>query len=584
MNLFAEQFFFKYECLKFILCCFFPARNVASEPFEVQLRCCICLDTYTDPVSIPCGHNFCLDCIEGFWDTKDQCQCPLCKETFSRRPELRVNRGFADIIEIFKRSLSPAHNQEEEDGKPNQLFNAEEIPCDICLGTKSVKSCLMCQASYCDLHLSPHLIDPALQKHRLTDPATFTTSHLCRKHNKPLTKFCRTDQAPVCEECTERDHRCHKVVVMEKASKRVKTHLRETKADIQQMIQARLRKMEQIKNSVYISNKIKEREIQSSAQVCSLLVMAVERHQAGLVEELAERQQVAERRAEELLGELEQEIKDLQTRSSELQHLEITQNPLHLLQSFPSLSRLPSTREWSEVAVHSDNCMGTVSRAVYKLVDVCQELADKLSAEEADKMNQYAVDVTLDPETASGWLVLSPDRKKVSSQKKKDPVTERPQRFDSCVCVLGKQSFTSGRRYWEIQVGDKTDWDLGVARESINRKGAISVRPDSGFWAICRRKGGSLSACAGPSVTLQLQETPKKVGVFLDYEEGSVSFYNAEAKTHIYTYSGCSFTEPLYPYLNPCVQDNGKNTAPLVICPVEGQVSEVQDITIESHV
>ena len=133
-----------------------------------------------------------------------------------------------------------------------------------------------------------------------------------------------------------------------------------------------------------------------------------------------------------------------------------------------------------------------------------------------------------------------------------------------------------------FQVGDKTDWDLGVARESINRKGAITVRPDSGYWAICRRKGSSLSACAGPSVALHLQETPKKVDVFLDYEEGSVSFYDAEGKTHIYTYSGCDFTELLYPYFNPCVQEDGKNTAPLIICPVDGGVREGRDITLES--
>ncbi|XP_035530853.1 E3 ubiquitin-protein ligase TRIM39-like isoform X2 [Morone saxatilis] len=569
----------------------------ASVSFEVQFRCCICLDTYTDPVSIPCGHNFCLDCIEGFWDTKDKSECPLCKETFANRPQLRINRGFAEIVEIIKRSQSPTSKQEEDvdvlelpgrdNHSPNELFEAEEVPCDICCGNKStsVKSCLVCQASYCELHLTPHLRDPALQRHRLTDPATFPSSHLCRKHNEPLTMFCKRDQMPVCVKCTGRDHKHHKTVPIEKESKRIETNLKETKASLQQMIHTRLKKMEQITNSVDLSKKNTEREIQSNAQACTMLITAIERQHAGLVEELKEKQEEAERRAEELLVELEEEINNLQMRNSELQHLELTQNPLHLLQSFPSLSKLPSTKEWSEVAVHSDNCMGTVRRAIAKIVDTCQELSATLSAEEADKMNQYALDVTLDPETASGWLVLSPDRKQVSlSSQKKAPLADNPQRFDSCVCVLGKQSFTSGRRYWVVQVGDKTDWDLGVARESINRKGAIMVRPDSGYWAICRRKGGSLSACTSPSVTLHLQEPPQKVGVFLDYEEGSVSFYDAEAKTHIYTYSGCTFAEPLYPYFNPCVQDNGKNTAPLIICPVEGRVREVQNISIESDV
>lgn len=82
---------------------FFTVQNMTSVVLEEQFRCCICLDVYTDPVSIPCGHNFCLDCIEGFWDTKDQSECPLCKETFKSRPDLRINRGFADVIEFLKR-------------------------------------------------------------------------------------------------------------------------------------------------------------------------------------------------------------------------------------------------------------------------------------------------------------------------------------------------------------------------------------------------------------------------------------------------------------------------------------------------
>uniref|UniRef100_A0A3P8QZ61 Uncharacterized protein n=1 Tax=Astatotilapia calliptera TaxID=8154 RepID=A0A3P8QZ61_ASTCA len=519
--------------------------NMASVPLENQFRCCICLDTYTDPVSIPCGHNFCLDCIEGYWDTKDKSECPLCKETFKERPELRINRAFSDMIEFFKRSLSPTL-MHGEDVKPpaHQLSDREDVPCDVCHGNKapSVKSCLVCQASYCEIHLVPHQRDPALQRHCLTDPAIFNTSHLCRKHNKPLTMFCKQDHTPVCSKCTEGDHKHHKIVPMEKESRRVKMNLRETKSDIQQMIQDRLKKMEDIKSPVDLSKRATEREIQSSSQICSMLITAIERQQAELAKDLEERQLEAERKAEELLEELEKEIHELQTRSSELQHLELTRSSLHLLQSFPSLSRLPATRDWSEVAVHSDNSLGMVRRAVSMLGDMCQEVANKLSAEEVDKMSACAVNVTLDPETASGWLVLSPDKKKV---------------------------------------GDKSDWDLGVAQESINRKGAITVRPENGYWAICRRKGGSLSACAGPSVTLNLHEIPKKVSIFLDYEEGSVSFYDAEAKTHIYTYGGCSFSEPLYPYFNPCVQNNGRNMAPLVICPLEGGVREEQDTAID---
>lgn len=106
----------------------------------------------------------------------------------------------------------------------NQIYEAEEVPCDICYKHKaaSVKSCLVCQASYCELHLTPHLRDATLQRHRLTDPATFSSSHLCRKHNMPLTMFCKRDQTPVCVKCTEKGHKQHEAVPLEKESKRIK--------------------------------------------------------------------------------------------------------------------------------------------------------------------------------------------------------------------------------------------------------------------------------------------------------------------------------------------------------------------------
>ncbi|XP_018543232.1 E3 ubiquitin-protein ligase TRIM21 [Lates calcarifer] len=547
---------------------------MASVLSEEQFRCSICLDIFKNPASIPCGHNFCLECIKRFWDTRHKSECPLCKEAFKNRPNLRINVDLKDITEKFKRSLrgKPAYKpppMKQVSRHPSK----SDFPCDLCHGEESVavKSCLVCQVSYCELHLMPHLRDPVMTKHRLMDPATFITSHLCRNHNRLLEMFCKKDQVPVCVKCTERDHKHHDTIPIEKESKRIKTQMKRTETEFQQMIQARIRKIKEIKNSLELSKTNKNKEIQASVEVFTMVISTIERNQALLLEEIEKRHEAAEKRAEEFLKELEQEINELQRRCSELQYLEHTEDPLHLLQSFPSLRVPLSTRDWSRVRVHSDIYIGTVRRAFSKLMDVCHELEKKLSSEELTKTNQYAVDVTLDPATAAGWLTLSPDGKQVSlsSQQRKVPLPDDPRRFDSCVSVLGKQSFTSGRCYWVVQVGDKTDWDLGVARESINRKGAITVRPDSGYWAICRRKAGSLSACAGPSVTLHLQETPQKVGVFLDYEEGSVSFYNAEAKTHIYTYSGCTFTEALYPYFNPCLHDNGKNTAPLVICPVE---------------
>lgn len=121
-------------------------------------------------------------------------------------------------IERPQTDLPPPEEQHSE---------GEEVPCDICQGDKStsVKSCLVCQTSYCELHLTAHRRDPALQRHRLTEPATFPSNHLCRKHNKPLTMFCKKDQMPVCVKCTERDHKRHENVPMEKESKRIKVRV-----------------------------------------------------------------------------------------------------------------------------------------------------------------------------------------------------------------------------------------------------------------------------------------------------------------------------------------------------------------------
>ncbi|XP_038158054.1 E3 ubiquitin-protein ligase TRIM21-like [Cyprinodon tularosa] len=542
-----------------------------------QVLCVICMDSFTDPVSIPCGHNFCMDCIQGFWDASRKCECPLCKEAFQTRPTLRVNVSLKDITEQFKRSIKTKQDCKPEPAPrkntSRRSLKSDTIPCDICSENKqtAVKSCLVCQASYCEMHLGPHLRDPVMMKHSLTDPATFSTRHLCRKHNRPLEMFCKKDQTPVCRSCTERDHKQHEIVPMEKESRRIKAHLKVAQSEIQQMIQNRLKKCEELKNSIELSRIDKDKEIQTSAHIASMAIKAIERNQALLIEEIEEKHEAAKRRGEDLIEELNQEIDELQRRWSELQYLKDTKDQLHLLQSFPCLTSPPSSTNWSEVSVEPDIYIRSVRASFSKLVDLCRELEKNLCAEEINKIGNYAVDVTLDPRTAANWLLLSPDGKKVSlsGQQGIQSLPKDPRRFDSCVAVLGQQSYTFGRRYWVVKVGDKTDWDLGVAKESINRKGSITVRPDNGYWAICRRKGESLRACAGPSVILKLQEIPSKVGVYLDYEDGSVSFYNADTKSHIYTYKGCCFTEPVYPYFNPCLHDNGRNTAPLIICPVE---------------
>ncbi|XP_053356050.1 butyrophilin subfamily 1 member A1-like [Clarias gariepinus] len=173
-----------------------------------------------------------------------------------------------------------------------------------------------------------------------------------------------------------------------------------------------------------------------------------------------------------------------------------------------------------------------------------------------------AVDVTLDPDTAHPELILSGDGKEVRHGDTRQNLPDTPQRFKYNRCVVGKQSFSSGRFYYEVQVSGKTAWLLGVVRENINRKEWITERPQDGFWTVWLRNENEYVANADPRVPLTLREKVEKVGVFVDYEEGLVSFYDVNSRSHIYSFTGQSFTEKLYPYFRPW--DN----KPLIISPV----------------
>lgn len=178
------------------------------------------------------------------------------------------------------------------------------------------------------------------------------------------------------------------------------------------------------------------------------------------------------------------------------------------------------------------------------------------------------MDVTLDPDTANHFLILSNDGKQLTCQNIMQNLPDSPKRFTYYTITLGKQRFFSGRFYFEVQVSGKTKWSLGVARESVNRKGEIILRPQDGIWSLILRNREGYEACDNPSVPLLLKEKPQKMGVFVDYEEGLVSFYDVDNRSHIYTFTGQMFSDKLYPFFCPFDNDGDKNSAPMIITPV----------------
>ncbi|XP_038624273.1 butyrophilin subfamily 1 member A1-like [Tachyglossus aculeatus] len=174
-------------------------------------------------------------------------------------------------------------------------------------------------------------------------------------------------------------------------------------------------------------------------------------------------------------------------------------------------------------------------------------------------------DVTLDPDTAYPELVLSEDRKRVTRGHTRQDLPYNLDRFSDCGCVLGQQRFTSGRHCWEVEVGKKRIWYLGVCRENVRRKGGISVSPADGFWTI-QKDGDGYWACTSPRTFLPLTRAPLRVVVYLDYEAGDVSFYSGTDGSHIYTFPRTSFSETLRPFFYLWSYD----PIPLTICPVPG--------------
>ncbi|XP_029440394.1 butyrophilin subfamily 1 member A1-like [Rhinatrema bivittatum] len=175
----------------------------------------------------------------------------------------------------------------------------------------------------------------------------------------------------------------------------------------------------------------------------------------------------------------------------------------------------------------------------------------------------YAVDVTLDPETAHPQLLLTDEGKTVKYGGTGEDVLVDRLRFDVFLpFVLGREGFTSGRHYWEVEVGGGRLWQLGVCRDSVRRKGRITRMPEEGYWAIEMWRGGKYRALTSPETPLPLSESPRAVGIFLDYEAGKVSFYDAENKSHLFTFSD-PFSGPLWPLF--CTFDD-----PLRIRPVPG--------------
>ncbi|XP_055012769.1 E3 ubiquitin-protein ligase TRIM7-like [Boleophthalmus pectinirostris] len=616
-----------------------------------EFLCSICLDLFTNPASTPCGHSFCLSCISKYWEGAKVCQCPLCKKTYYKKPDLQINRTLREITEHFKsmkedridgprettqkrgkshprnnllnhiqKKLSkPFHHQPRNERMAISLPETENllIPHEQRRGSSSSSSTRSSSSHrgsspssrrgssplsngssppepgssplpWSPASDSPPPRPPPRFKHA---PRRFTLSGaeevhnlpLCPAHGRAIMLYCQTDQMCICPECEEEDHPDHDVISIETQWKETKVYLSSLEKEVDDMIKERVTKLSEIRESMSQLEVSVQRQTAGSLSFFSALVSSVERAQSDLLETLETKRRAAELQAETSTRQIQLELDQLRTRHTQIRDLSRTEDHIEGLKTLPSLWAPPLASDWTRPCVTVDLGAEAVYRSLslqlQKFQDELQTVAETgfpdsvlesslIQTQPRDRgVQEYAVDVTLDVSTAHPRLVLSEDLKSVRYGDRPQMLPDNPERFDRVVCVLGQQEISSGRHYWEVEVGGKTDWDLGVAKRTINRKGKLEVTPANGYWFLSLRDQKSCTFRTQPSTDVNLPLHPNKIGIFVDYENGQVSFYNVDAKTLIYTFNDW-FGDSIFPFFSPCTSKNGKNEAPLVITPV----------------
>ncbi|KAG5849788.1 hypothetical protein ANANG_G00075430, partial [Anguilla anguilla] len=337
-----------------------------------QFSCAICLDLLKDPVTIPCGHSFCMGCIKGCWDQDDHTgvySCPQCRQTFTPRPVLRKNTMLAEVVEKLKKTglqaAPPAHC----------YAGPGDVACDFCTGRKlkAVKSCLACLASYCETHLQPHYESPAFKKHKLVKATGNLQEKICSHHDKLLEVYCRTDQQCICYLCVMDEHRGHDTVSAAAENTEKQKQLGETQIKFQQRIQKREKELQDLRQAVQSLKRSAQAAVEDSERIFTELIRSIERRRSEVKELIRDQEKAAVSRAERLLKRLEQEIAELRRRDAELEQLSHTEDHIQFLQSCQSLCVPPGLEDFPSITVSPHISFEAVRKSVSELKEQLED-------------------------------------------------------------------------------------------------------------------------------------------------------------------------------------------------------------------
>ncbi|KAM9788447.1 E3 ubiquitin-protein ligase TRIM39-like [Neosynchiropus ocellatus] len=528
-----------------------------------QFKCPVCLKLFEQPVAIPCGHNFCQVCISFHWNANKTCDCPVCKEVFTSRPELRVNQLIFAMVKAFQVRRTGSENYCNVESSDVNVAKSR-VNCDECDDQQAVKTCLVCTRSYCNTHLQPHVTIPGLRMHKLVEPRGNMSARKCSKHKKLLELFCRTDQISVCSKCFVEDHQFHETVPMRIEYEGKKAEAAMVCQKFQEMIASRQQKMNQLKVTQKLNDERAKCEKDEGMAVLTALKTLVSDSTTTLIDTIEAKRNTTDKQVRGFIDELQKELSDLKGRKSELEYLNTTNDPALLLRRFYILNADKPSKDWSQVSVSTPTYSGTAAKMIASLEEKIGLETKQIQGSQLKRLQQASANITLDPETANPWLIVSNDRKTVRCGPTFQHVSDNPRRFTFYASVLACESLTSGQLYFEANVSGKTKWDIGMASESIDRNRPVGLNPDNGYWVVSMRKGKEYRAAADPPKRLSLPSRVQKLGIYVNYDNKLVSFYDADTATLIHTFSGCSFSGRIYPFFNPCNTDYS-NSAPITI-------------------
>ncbi|XP_067471657.1 tripartite motif-containing protein 16-like [Thunnus thynnus] len=527
------------------------------------ISCSICLDLLKDPVTIPCGHSYCMSCIKGFWDGEDQRKiysCPQCRQTFTPRPVLVKNTMFAALVEQLKKTGLQAAPADHCYAGP------EDVACDVCTGRKlkALKSCLVCLASYCENHLQRHYDVAPLKKHKLVDPSEKLQENICSRHDEVMKMFCRTDQQSICYLCSVDEHKGHDTVSAAAERTERQRELEVSRQNIQQRIQDREKDVKLLQQEVEAVSRSADKAVEDSEKIFTELICLIQKRSSDVKQQIRSQQETEVSGVKELQEKLEQEITELKRKDAELKQLSHTEDHIQFLHNYPSLSQLSEPTDSSSINIRPLRYFEDVTAAVSELRDQLQDVlmekwtnisltvteVDVLLSEAEPKTRagflKYKQEITLDPNTAYTRLLLSEGNRKAEQMSQQQSYSSHPDRFTVWRQVLSRESLT-GRCYWEVE------WRGGgvrvaVAYKNISRAGNLN---ECGFgfndksWTLdCNTNSytfwfNSISTpVSGPGSS--------RVGVYLDHRAGILSFYSVSETMTLLHRVQTRFTQPLY--------------------------------------